>query len=160
MRVVARIFKRVVDDRWRLNSDTVRTLISAKIAIKYNKQFADPYWNSSQVSFGRHLWDLMTSWAVVADVYYLEPQEMQEGETATQFAQRVKNLICEKADLIAVNWDGFLKRNRISPKFMAQRQKSLAEVSTPAQLRSELARRTWHGADVAHVGRHRCSCGA
>jgi len=99
------------------------------VAIKYNKQFSDPYWNSSQVSFMRHLIDLMTSWAVVADIYYLEPQEQQPGETAAQFASRVKRMICDKADLIDVNWDGFLKRNRISPKFMAQRQKSLADVS-------------------------------
>eukprot|EP00188_Purpureofilum_apyrenoidigerum_P002630 Plantae.Rhodophyta-Purpureofilum_apyrenoidigerum.ctg26930.p1 GENE.Plantae.Rhodophyta-Purpureofilum_apyrenoidigerum.ctg26930~~Plantae.Rhodophyta-Purpureofilum_apyrenoidigerum.ctg26930.p1 ORF type:complete len:509 (-),score=51.85 Plantae.Rhodophyta-Purpureofilum_apyrenoidigerum.ctg26930:105-1631(-) len=98
------------------------------VAIKYTKQFSDPYWNSSQVSFVRHLIDLMTSWAVVADIYYLDPQEQQPGESATHFASRVKRMICDKADLIDVNWDGFLKRNRISPKFMAQRQKSLAAV--------------------------------
>uniref|UniRef100_A0A7S2ZLJ6 Phospholipid/glycerol acyltransferase domain-containing protein n=2 Tax=Rhodosorus marinus TaxID=101924 RepID=A0A7S2ZLJ6_9RHOD len=98
------------------------------VAIKYNKQFSDPYWNSSQVSFQRHLLDLMTSWAVVADVYYLPPESLQPGETSAQFAARVKKKICEKADLIDVNWDGFLKRHRISPKFMEQRQKSLADV--------------------------------
>lgn len=103
--------------------------MSVKIAIKYSKQFSDPYWNSSQMSFARHLFDLMTSWALVADVYYLEPQRIRPGETAAHFAARVKRLICEKADLIDVNWDGFLKRNRISPKFKAQRQKSLADVS-------------------------------
>ena len=30
----------------------------------------------------------MTSWAVVCDVWYLEPQNMKPGETAIEFAER------------------------------------------------------------------------
>jgi hypothetical protein len=31
----------------------------------------------------------MTSWAVVCDVWYLEPQYLQPGETAIGFADRI-----------------------------------------------------------------------
>ena len=44
------------------------------VAIKYNKIFVDAFWHSGQQSFPMHLFSLMTSWAVVADVHYLEPQ--------------------------------------------------------------------------------------
>lgn len=44
------------------------------IAIKYNKMFSDPFWNSSRISFAGHLMELMTSWCTVAEVMYLEPQ--------------------------------------------------------------------------------------
>lgn len=44
------------------------------IAIKYNKVFVDAYWNSRQESFSAHLYRLMTSWAVVVDVWFLDPQ--------------------------------------------------------------------------------------
>ena len=41
------------------------------VAIKYNKIFVDAFWNSRKQSFGTHLLNFMTSWALVADVYYL-----------------------------------------------------------------------------------------
>jgi hypothetical protein len=39
-------------------------------------------------SFTKHLLQLMTSWAVVCDVWYLEPQNLRPGETAIEFAER------------------------------------------------------------------------
>jgi glycerol-3-phosphate O-acyltransferase 3/4 len=98
------------------------------IAIKYNKRYANPYWDSSQCGFLRHVWDLMTSWAVVADIYYLEPMKRKENETAAEFAKRVKQAIVRRIGLIDVEWDGFLKRHRISSKFIQQRQKAHAMV--------------------------------
>uniref|UniRef100_A0A7S1ERT8 Phospholipid/glycerol acyltransferase domain-containing protein n=1 Tax=Timspurckia oligopyrenoides TaxID=708627 RepID=A0A7S1ERT8_9RHOD len=98
------------------------------VAIRYDKRFSDPYWNSSNTTFGRHLFELMTSWAVVCDVYYLPPQYIQPGETSSHFAARVKELVCEKAQLININVDGFAKRHRISPRFLEQRQKAFSEV--------------------------------
>lgn len=44
------------------------------VSIKYNKIFVDAYWNSKTTSFGGHLFRLMTSWAVVCDVTYGDPQ--------------------------------------------------------------------------------------
>lgn len=39
-------------------------------------------------SFTTHLLQLMTSWAVVCDVWYLEPQNLKPGETPIEFAER------------------------------------------------------------------------
>ncbi|KAE8702245.1 L-type lectin-domain containing receptor kinase IX.2 [Hibiscus syriacus] len=39
-------------------------------------------------SFTMHLLQLMTSWAVVCDVWYLEPQNLRPGETPIEFAER------------------------------------------------------------------------
>lgn len=97
------------------------------IAIKYNKDFCNPFWNSRKESFWRHLFNLMTSWAVVCDVYYLEPQTIEEGESAVQFANRVKEMIAAKAELQCVPWDGYLKHLRPSSKFVEHRQKLIAQ---------------------------------
>ena len=43
------------------------------IAIKYNKIFVDAFWNSRRESFSGHLFRLMTSWAVVCDVWCAQP---------------------------------------------------------------------------------------
>eukprot|EP00483_Globobulimina_turgida_P004161 UN04169 len=40
------------------------------VGIKYNASFIDAYWISRQRSFGMHLVDIMTSWAMVAEVHY------------------------------------------------------------------------------------------
>lgn len=109
------------------------------IALKYRHHYGDPFWNSQRVSFARHLVDIMTSWSVVCDVYYLEPQTKRDDETAVDFANRVKRMICEKAGLISMNWDGFLKRHRISPKFLDARQRALASVLT-RRMNGELPR--------------------
>ncbi|MCD7463994.1 hypothetical protein HAX54_051892 [Datura stramonium] len=53
------------------------------LQIKYNKIFVDAFWNSRKQSFTMHLLQLMTSWAVVCDVWYLEPQNIRPGETPT-----------------------------------------------------------------------------
>ena len=52
---------------------------------------------------------LMTSWAVVCDVYFLEPQKKGKDESAQQFAERVQRLIAERAKLQIAPWDGYLK---------------------------------------------------
>ena len=44
------------------------------VAIKYNKIFVDAFWNSKKQSFAAHLIRIMTSWALVCDIYFLEPQ--------------------------------------------------------------------------------------
>ena len=92
------------------------------IAIKYNKIFVDAFWSSRTQSFTMHLVELMTSWAVVADVYFLEPQEKREGETAIEFASRVQNMIAKKAGLKVVPWNGMLKYFKPSPKLCEQKR--------------------------------------
>jgi len=96
------------------------------VAIKYNKIFANCHWNSKRESFLWHLLRLMTSWAVVCDVWFLEPQTQRADESAAQFASRVKELICRKARLTPVPWDGYLKHVRPTEKFLQLRQKYFA----------------------------------
>ncbi|GJU40382.1 zinc finger, CCHC-type containing protein [Tanacetum coccineum] len=43
-------------------------------------------------SFTTHLLQLMCSWVVVCDVWYLEPQKIKPGEAAIQFAKRIDSL--------------------------------------------------------------------
>ncbi|KAL6497939.1 Glycerol-3-phosphate acyltransferase 9 [Orobanche hederae] len=97
------------------------------IAIKYNKIFVDAFWNSRKQSFTTHLLLLMTSWAVVCDVWYLEPQNLKPGETPIEFAERVRDIISVRAGLKKVPWDGYLKYSRPSPKHRERKQQSFAE---------------------------------
>lgn len=97
------------------------------IAIKYNKDFCNPFWNSRKESFWKHLFNLMTCWAVVCDVYYMPPQTIREDETSVQFANRVKKQIAEKAGLECVAWDGYLKHLRPSSRFVDHRRKLIAD---------------------------------
>ncbi|MBA0572644.1 hypothetical protein Golob_002970 [Gossypium lobatum] len=97
------------------------------IAIKYNKIFVDAFWNSRKQSFTMHLLQLMTSWAVVCDVWYLEPQNLRPGETPIEFAERIRDIISVRAGLKKVPWDGYLKYSRPSPKHRERKQQSFAE---------------------------------
>ena len=67
------------------------------IAIKYNKNFADAFWDSRQFSFASHLLNLMTSWAIVADVWYIPVQTINEGESASDFA-----MVCFKKEYFRI----------------------------------------------------------
>jgi len=42
--------------------------------LQYDSRFADAFWDSSKQTLLRHLLNLMTSWALVVDVWYLPPQ--------------------------------------------------------------------------------------
>jgi len=71
---------------------------------------------------------LMTSWAVVCDVYFLEPQTKRPDENAQQFAERVQKMIAERAKLQIAPWDGYLKYYTLGvkvgplPKLLARLQ--------------------------------------
>ena len=60
----------------------------------------------------------MTSWAVVCDVYFLEPQTKSPGETSQHFAERVQKLIAQRANLHIAPWDGYLKYYNLGDKVM------------------------------------------
>ena len=82
----------------------------------------DACWYSKQQSFTNHLLTLMTSWAVVADVWFLEPQTKLPGETSIDFANRVRDLIARRAGLKVVPWDGYLKYYRPNQKLCDARR--------------------------------------
>ena len=98
------------------------------VAIKYDSKFGDAFWNSSRYSIVTYLLMMMTSWAIVVDVWYLPPMEMAkvfrefignltgiyfQGETSIEFAERVKHEIAKKGGLVELLWDGNLKRNKV-----------------------------------------------
>lgn len=86
------------------------------IAIRYNKAFANAFWNSKRQSFSAHLISLMRSWALVADVYFLEPQTRRPNESAQDFATRVQRVIADAAGLRIAPWDGYLKYYNLAEK--------------------------------------------
>lgn len=80
------------------------------VAIKYDLRFGDAFWNSTKHTMLQYLILMMTSWAIVVDVYYLPPMEKMEGEDAAQFALRVKSEIVKKGSFVDLHWDGMIKR--------------------------------------------------
>lgn len=79
------------------------------VAIKYNKRLLDPYWNTREQTFTQHALYLMTRWMMIADVWWLPPQNRRKSESAIEFAMRVKALISETAGLRNLSWDGYMK---------------------------------------------------
>ena len=57
----------------------------------------------------------MSSWAIVCNVWFLEPQKQMPGESAIQFTERVKLMICNKAKITPVPWDGYYKYTPYPP---------------------------------------------
>ena len=47
---------------------------------------------------------LLTSWAIVADVWYLPPVTQQEGESSIAYANRVKSEIARQGGLVDLEW--------------------------------------------------------
>lgn len=72
-------------DIWIDRAESTTNLVSF-----FSKLFVDAFWNSRTQTIWQHLFKLMTSWAVVCDVWFMEPQTKQPNETAEQFSERVK----------------------------------------------------------------------
>ncbi|XP_037037702.1 glycerol-3-phosphate acyltransferase 3 isoform X3 [Bradysia coprophila] len=97
------------------------------VAIKYDPRFGDPFWNSSKYSMMQYLFLMMTSWAIVCDVWYLPPMYRQEGESAIVFANRVKSVIAKQGGLIDLVWDGNLKRNKPKESWKEKQQEEFSK---------------------------------
>ncbi|EYC07107.1 hypothetical protein Y032_0072g691 [Ancylostoma ceylanicum] len=114
------------------------------IAMKYDSRLTDAFWNSSEQSYGEYLWRMMTSWAIICDVWYLPPMTREPGEDAIAFARRVKRAIAKKGGLVDLEWDGALKRERVSSKLIELQQKlyydRLARTTTINNLTDEETR--------------------
>jgi len=103
--------------------------IGAKIypvAIKYDSRFGDPFWNSSAQGYFHYTLRMMTSWAIVGDIWYLPPMTREEGENAIHFAERVKAAIAKAGGLIDLEWDGQLKRMPVKPEMKHKQQEKIA----------------------------------
>lgn len=77
---------------------------------RYDARFGDPFWNSSRYSMMQYLFLMMTSWAIVCDVWYLPPMYREQNESSIDFANRVKSVIAKQGGLVDLQWDGQLKR--------------------------------------------------
>jgi len=66
-------------------------------------------------------------------VWYLPPMYRQEGESAIDFANRVKSVIAKQGGLIDLVWDGQLKR--MKPK---KEWREIQQVEFANRLKSKL----------------------
>ncbi|XP_074545972.1 glycerol-3-phosphate acyltransferase 3 [Halichoeres trimaculatus] len=98
------------------------------VAIKYDPRFGDAFWNSSKFNMVSYLLRMMTSWAIVVNVWYLPPMNIQEGEDAAQFANRVKSAIADQGGLLDLAWDGGLKRGKVKESFKEEQQKMYSNI--------------------------------
>jgi len=119
-------------------------------AIKYDPRFADPFWNSSHFSLHHFVLRLATSWGLVCDIHYLEPQKKRENETGIEFARRVKQMITSKGNFLDLDWDGQLKRTKPKPEKALAYQNQLAQ-KIMTYTSSEEAKDSW---DADHTSGH------
>ncbi|KAJ6657506.1 hypothetical protein lerEdw1_002441 [Lerista edwardsae] len=98
------------------------------VAIKYDPQFGDAFWNSSKHGIVSYLLRIMTSWAIVCHVWYMPPMTREEGENAVQFADRVKSAIARQGGLTELPWDGGLKRAKVKDTFKEEEQKNYSKM--------------------------------
>ncbi|VDK64580.1 unnamed protein product [Onchocerca ochengi] len=92
------------------------------IAMKYDSRFGDPFWNSSQHGWFENCFRMLTSWAIICDVWYLEPMKKFPNENAIDFSNRVKKEIAMRGGLVDLQWDGELKRSRVPTKLIVHQQ--------------------------------------
>ncbi|XP_041666091.1 glycerol-3-phosphate acyltransferase 3 [Cheilinus undulatus] len=98
------------------------------VAIKYDPRFGDAFWNSGKFNMVSYLLRMMTSWAIVVNVWYLPPMTIQDGEDAAQFANRVKSAIADQGGLLDLAWDGGLKRGKVKDSFKEEQQKMYSSI--------------------------------
>lgn len=97
------------------------------VAIKYDNRFGDAFWNSSKHELFQYLILMMTSWAIVVDVYYLPPMKILPNENSVDFARRVKAAIAKQGGFVDLEWDGGLKRALPKADFKAEEQRKFYE---------------------------------
>ncbi|XP_073333640.1 glycerol-3-phosphate acyltransferase 3 [Pagrus major] len=98
------------------------------VTIKYDPRFGDAFWNSSKYNMVSYLLRMMTSWAIVVNVWYLPPMTIQDGEDAAQFANRVKSAIADQGGLLDLAWDGGLKRGKVKDRYKEEQQKMYSSI--------------------------------
>ncbi|XP_062430345.1 glycerol-3-phosphate acyltransferase 3-like isoform X2 [Rhea pennata] len=98
------------------------------VAIKYDPRFGDAFWDSMKHSMTTYAFKLMTSWAVVCNVWYLPPMVKEEEEDAVHFADRVKAVIAAQGGMSVLPWDGGLKRKKVKESFKEEQQKKYCQI--------------------------------
>ncbi|KAM8808222.1 glycerol-3-phosphate acyltransferase 3-like [Eudromia elegans] len=98
------------------------------VAIKYDPRFGDPFWNSMKHSVMTYGFKVLTSWAIVCNVWYLPPMVKEEEEDAVHFADRVKAVIAAQGGMSVLPWDGGLKRKKVKESFKEEQQKKYCQI--------------------------------
>merc|ERR1712115_256623 len=96
------------------------------VAIKYDPLFGDAFWNSSKHGMLTYIYLMMTSWAIVCDVWYLPPMTKKPEEDAIDFANKVKKEIARKGGLVDLVWDGNLKRQAVKKEWVESQQEQFS----------------------------------
>ncbi|XP_066259389.1 glycerol-3-phosphate acyltransferase 4 [Euwallacea similis] len=97
------------------------------VAIKYDPRFGDAFWNSNKYSMLQYLYMMMTSWAIVCDVWYMPPMHQKEHESSIDFANRVKSAIAKQGGLVDLVWDGQLKRSKPKKEWKERQQEEFSK---------------------------------
>ncbi|XP_009638292.1 glycerol-3-phosphate acyltransferase 3 isoform X1 [Egretta garzetta] len=98
------------------------------VAIKYDPRFGDAFWNSTKYSIMTYIFNVLTSWAIVCNVWYLPPMVKEEEEDAVHFANRVKAVIAAQGGMSVLPWDGGLKRKKVKESFKEEQQKKYCQI--------------------------------
>jgi glycerol-3-phosphate O-acyltransferase 3/4 len=75
----------------------------------------------------KHLFLLMTSWAVVCKITYLPPMQRKKNESAVDFANRVKSAIAKSGGFENISWDGQVKRMKPREEWKEKQQRDFVE---------------------------------
>ncbi|NXU88534.1 GPAT3 acyltransferase, partial [Xiphorhynchus elegans] len=98
------------------------------VAIKYDPRFGDAFWNTAKYSVMTYGFNVLTSWAIVCNVWYLPPMVKElEEEDAAHFANRVKAVIAARGGR-SVPWDGALKRKKVKESLKEEQQKKYCQI--------------------------------
>ncbi|XP_063836932.1 glycerol-3-phosphate acyltransferase 4 isoform X3 [Ostrinia nubilalis] len=97
------------------------------VAIKYDPRFGDAFWNSSRHGMLHYLLNMMTSWAIVCDVWYLPAMHRARDESAVDFANRVKAAVARRGGLVDLQWDGQLKRMKAKKEWRELQQEEFSK---------------------------------
>lgn len=95
------------------------------IAIRFDARFGDPFW--WQDKFFHYILYMITSWAIVCNVWYLPPMRRNPDESAIAFANRVKAKIARQGGMIDLTWDGFLKAKPVKEEWKKRQQEEFAK---------------------------------
>lgn len=62
---------------------------------QYDPRFCDAFWNSGKYNMVSYLLRMMTSWAIVVNVWYLPPMTIQVSDTSSSVRRRTRDYTSE-----------------------------------------------------------------
>uniref|UniRef100_A0A8B9FT56 Phospholipid/glycerol acyltransferase domain-containing protein n=1 Tax=Amazona collaria TaxID=241587 RepID=A0A8B9FT56_9PSIT len=96
------------------------------VAIKYDPRFGDAFWNSTKHSMMTYIFNTLSSWAIVCNVWYLPP--MVKEVLMLSYALKMLVRCCLGGSLHYYGWDGGLKRKKVKESFKEEQQKKYCQL--------------------------------